>query len=63
MAAPAPRKVKDTQLYDVLGVAPEATDIEQVAISAGRTHIDNRLKKAYRKMAIKVSCLYNVCFV
>lgn len=26
--APAPRKVKDTQLYDVLGVAPEATELE-----------------------------------
>jgi hypothetical protein len=24
----ATRKVKDTQLYDLLGVSPEATDIE-----------------------------------
>ena len=30
MSTPAPRKVKDTQLYDVLGVAPEAKDIEYV---------------------------------
>ncbi|GFZ43891.1 DnaJ homolog subfamily C member 7 homolog [Saitozyma sp. JCM 24511] len=33
------KKVKDTTLYDVLGVTPEATDIE--------------LKKAYRKKAIQ----------
>ena len=32
--------VKDTVLYDTLGVAPDATDIQ--------------LKKAYRKMAIQV---------
>jgi len=24
------KKVKDTELYDILGVAPEATDIEYV---------------------------------
>jgi DnaJ-class molecular chaperone len=51
----ATRKVKDTQLYDVLGVSSEATDIEYAPLSRRRcSGADVRLKKAYRKMAIKV---------
>lgn len=37
--------VKDTVLYDTLGVAPDATEIQ--------------LKKAYRKLAIQVSRPYH----
>jgi hypothetical protein len=36
--------VKDTVLYDTLGVAPDATDIQ--------------LKKAYRKLAIQASSIF-----
>ena len=52
----AARKAKDTELYDVLGVAPAASDIEWVDNHRRCDRADlARLKKAYRKMAIKVS--------
>ena len=34
----ASRKVKDTQLYDLLGVSPEATDIECALIPPAGVH-------------------------
>lgn len=51
------KKVKDTELYDILGVAPEATDIECVASypsQRGCADFAFRLKKSYRKLAVKV---------